>query len=84
MLRLDARRIALGLTLREVSNQTKIDRKLLGLIYAGRLTPSVDQAARLAKVLGVPAERLLDHVDERQFGVVGDMEHRMSLRDGEE
>jgi DNA-binding XRE family transcriptional regulator len=52
------RRIALGLTQGELAERAGVSRQLVAAVEAGRNTPSVDAALRLAAALGTTVERL--------------------------
>jgi len=46
------RRIARGLTIRQLAAESGVPRSVVGLIDQGRMVPSPDEAAALLRVLG--------------------------------
>jgi transcriptional regulator with XRE-family HTH domain len=62
VLRLKFLRIASDRRQYEIAELTGIRRPELSRIESGRLNPTPDELARLAKVYGVLPERLLDHI----------------------
>lgn len=83
MLLVKAARLLKDLTQTELAERAQMLNRDVNLIDNGRLIPRPDQAARLSKVLGVPVDQLLIHVDELRLGLPGDAEFKMTLRDEE-
>lgn len=68
MLRCKCARIDLGLSQAQLGDRAELNASEICLIERGRLIPRSDQLKRLAKALGLPAERLLDHVSANSLG----------------
>lgn len=64
MLRLKVARLLRGISQRDAADAARVTRATLCYIESGRVNPNADELKRLSKVLGVPADRLMDHVDE--------------------
>jgi DNA-binding XRE family transcriptional regulator len=68
-----AERLRLGLGQSELAERARVTRQLVGAIEAGRHSPSVDAALRIAGVLGVSVEFLFRSPNEEAIDVaVGD------------
>jgi hypothetical protein len=63
MFRCKLARLELRQTLKQLSKRTGLSISLLSLIEVGRVNPRPDELNAMAKALGLPAARLLDHVD---------------------
>ena len=70
MFYLKFRRLELSLTQREVAKRIGLNHSWLCQIERGRVNPTADELARLAKLLGCPAERLFDQVSVGSLGQV--------------
>lgn len=64
MTKMKARRLALGLSQQDVANRTGLWVSDISRIETGRLRPYAGQARRIAEVLGLAEDELLDEVDE--------------------
>jgi DNA-binding XRE family transcriptional regulator/molybdate-binding protein len=66
-------RLQLGLGQTELAELAGVTRQSLGAIEAGRHSPSVDAALRLARVLGVAVETLFaPHTEQDHVSIAGD------------
>lgn len=72
--RIRERRLALGLTQAQLADRAGVSRALVGSLEAGRHTPAVDSAVRLAGALSTTVERLFapgGHASGRTATVLG-------------
>ena len=81
MLRFKSRRINLGVTQRHVADSVGINRTVYSQMESGRVVPRPDEIARLATFFDLPADRLLDHIDESLAGLAPDAESRDEQRE---
>jgi transcriptional regulator with XRE-family HTH domain len=68
LLRLKFVRINLGLRQRDVAKKTGLPKPYIVNFESGRMNPRPAELQALAKVLGVPADRLLEHVPDPADG----------------
>jgi transcriptional regulator with XRE-family HTH domain len=81
MVLLRVARIIFNRSVSEIVKATGINRTLIYQIETNRLVPRPDELKRLADYFNVdPPEKLLTHVDERQFGLGAGSEVRFEQR----
>lgn len=73
MFRLQTLRLSRGLSQKRLAALTKglVNQNIISAIERGRVNPTPAELKVLSSVLGCPADRLLDHIDECAFLPVG-------------